>query len=296
MGDMDERAERARRARRLWEHVEPVHAVVYFAPEVAEGFAETGLKGWWSGYFAGRAAPLGACGPELVEALFYGFATERVRRAVPYVWTVLSPAAAIALREHRVRVALERVLGPGEWGGTLERVAALLETAVEGAEVAGRGLYAANRSLSWPEDPLARVWHGCTLLREHRGDGHNAVLVSEGLGGAAANRLAAGAGLLRGDEDQRTNRGWSEQEWAAAGDDLRARGWLDGEGVATEVGLARRGEIDLRTDEVAAGPVDALGPARLDELVGLLGPLVTAVVTSGTLAYPNPIGLTRHDR
>lgn len=284
--------ERARAARRLWQHIEPVHAVVYFAPEVADGFAESGLRGWWSGYFAGRAAPLGECGPELVEALFYGFAAGRVQRAVPYVWTVLTPRAAIELRQHRVSVALARVLGPGSWSEELARVAELLERAVEGAQVAGRGLYAANRSLEWPEDPLARVWHGCTLLREHRGDGHNALLVQAGLGGAAANRLAAGAGLLRGDEDQRVNRGWDEQEWSAAGEELRSRGWLDARGGATTEGLAQRAAIDQRTDEVAAGPVAALGDEGLRELIYRLAPMVAAVVGSGTVGYPNPIGLT----
>lgn len=292
-GTTSRRTGQAHAARRLWQHVEPVHAVVYFAPEIADGFAEAGLRGWWSGYFAGRAAPLGECGPDLVEALFYGFAAGRVQRAVPYVWTVLTPRAAIELREHRVSVALERVLGPGPWSGELARVAELLERAVEGAQVAGRGLYAANRSLDWPEDLLARVWHGCTLLREHRGDGHNAALVQAGLGGAAANRLAAGAGLLRGDEDQRVNRGWSDAEWVEAGDELRGRGWLDAAGVASVEGLAQRAAIDRRTDEISLGPILALGDDGLDELIERLAPIVAAVIGSGTVAYPNPIGLTR---
>ena len=50
-------------ARRLWQHVEPVHAVTYFAPEVADALAATGLSGWWRGYFAARAAPTDAGAP-----------------------------------------------------------------------------------------------------------------------------------------------------------------------------------------------------------------------------------------
>jgi hypothetical protein len=46
-------------ARRLWEAIEPIHAVVYFAPEPAETARRIGLRGFWMGYFAGRAAPMG---------------------------------------------------------------------------------------------------------------------------------------------------------------------------------------------------------------------------------------------
>ncbi|MFD0889206.1 hypothetical protein ACFQ08_32125, partial [Streptosporangium algeriense] len=41
-------------ARRLWESVEPLHAVVYFTPEPAEAARALGLPGWWAGYFTGR--------------------------------------------------------------------------------------------------------------------------------------------------------------------------------------------------------------------------------------------------
>ena len=51
-------------ARRLWAAVEPLHAVVYFAPETAAAAKEVGLRGYWMGYFAGRLAPLGSIGPE----------------------------------------------------------------------------------------------------------------------------------------------------------------------------------------------------------------------------------------
>lgn len=278
-------------ARRLWQHVEPVHAVVYFAPEVAEGFAEAGVRGWWAGYFAGRAAPLGTCGPDVVHAAFYGFAPSRIAKAVPSVWTAISPPAAIRLREHRAGVVLERLLGPGEWRHDLPPAVELLRRAVEGATVEGRVLYAANRSLDWPDDPLEALWHGCTLLREHRGDGHNAALLAAGLDGAQANVLAAAAGVLTGSEDQRRNRGWSEEQWAEATRSLVERGWI-GQGSATEEGRAVRDEVERRTDAAAFGPVRTLGPQDLERLVELLAPVVAAVVGSGTVVYPNPMGLT----
>ena len=43
------------RARRAWELLEPIHAITYFAPECRAAYADAGLKGFWMGYFAGRA-------------------------------------------------------------------------------------------------------------------------------------------------------------------------------------------------------------------------------------------------
>ena len=55
--------ERARagalRARKTWRTLEPLHGMVYFVPEAAEAYARLGITGR-SGYFASRAAPMGA--------------------------------------------------------------------------------------------------------------------------------------------------------------------------------------------------------------------------------------------
>ena len=58
------------------------------------------------------------------------------------------------------------------------------------ARTEGRALYAAVRTLPVPTEPLARLWHA-NLLREHRGDGHVAALVSAGIGGTEAHVLHA---------------------------------------------------------------------------------------------------------
>ena len=42
-----------------------------------------------------------------------------------------------------------------------------------------------------PRDPVAKLWHTTTLLREHRGDSHNAVLVAHGVGGTEGHVLTA---------------------------------------------------------------------------------------------------------
>ena len=52
-------------------------------------------------------------------------------------------------------------------------------------------MYAALRTLPVPDEPVARLSHAATLLREHRGDGHVAALVTEGIGGTEAHVLHA---------------------------------------------------------------------------------------------------------
>jgi hypothetical protein len=57
-------------------------------------------------------------------------------------------------------------------------------------------------------------------------------------------------------------------------------------------GAEVRRHLEEETDDAASGPVRALGPDRLAELLELLAPQVAALVRSGTISYPNPIGLT----
>src|SRR5579863_3438408 len=83
-------------ARAMWTMFEPVHDVTYFAPEALSEFTEAGLRGYWRGYFAGRAAPLGGTRAAVVAASFFNFAPSFVARAVPGVWDLVTPAAAIA--------------------------------------------------------------------------------------------------------------------------------------------------------------------------------------------------------
>src|SRR5688572_13408590 len=111
--------------RRLWQLFEPCHALVYFAPETAQAYAEAGLKGYWMGYFASRSAALGEPGPGLVTALFYNFAPAMVRRALPDAWSFSSPAKVLDARSAVVDAALRRALGD-EVDGAHVRTAAQL--------------------------------------------------------------------------------------------------------------------------------------------------------------------------
>ena len=281
-------------ARVLWQSIEPVHAVVYFAPEVAGVVAELGVVGWWRGYVAGRSAPLGVVPAPVVEALFHGFAPERISKAVPSVWQVVDPELLLDVRERAVTDALHRLVpGPSADTASTERAVALLRRALDGADVGGRALYAAHRSRRWPTTPTTRLWHACTLLREHRGDGHVAALTAAGVDGASANLLAVGAGVVPDGEAQRLNRGWSVEVWDERAAALVADGLLADDGSLTDRGVELRRRIEHRTDHAAAGPLRTLGRSGLAELVELLDPWVDAIVGSNTLGFPNAMGLTR---
>ena len=95
-------------ARRLWALGEPFHALTYFADEARTAFAAAGLRTFWAGYFAGRAAPLGAVGPEVVTATFASFAPEFVARRVPGVWATTTPEGALSARLAGVDAAVQR--------------------------------------------------------------------------------------------------------------------------------------------------------------------------------------------
>src|SRR4051794_25000973 len=106
-------------ARRLWALGEPFHALTYFTAESRQAADDVGLTGFWNGYFALRAAPLGVVGAPVVTATFYNFAPAFVGRRVPGVWEAVTPAQALAARLAGIDAAVRRVLGE-EWLASAE--------------------------------------------------------------------------------------------------------------------------------------------------------------------------------
>jgi helix-turn-helix protein len=277
-------------ARRMWPAFETYHAHIYFVPEAAEAYRQLGLKGGWMGYFASRSAPLGPASAELVTAVFFNFHPAMVARALPDAWALASPDDVIAARLQTADVALRRLI-PAHIGTPAEAEAATLaREAVEALALAGRPLFAALRSLPWPDEPHLALWHACTLLREHRGDGHVASLTAAGLDGCEAHvTLTATGNVPR--ETLQSNRKWSDEDWAAAEERLEARGWLDATGTLTDAGRAGRAEVEARTDELAEEPWQALGPERTERLLALLTPMARAINDAGGVPVPNPVGV-----
>ncbi|HVL84206.1 MAG TPA: hypothetical protein VM367_07990 [Pseudonocardia sp.] len=278
------------RARHMWRAVEPVHAVTYFAPESLEGCTALGTKGYWMSYFGLRAAPLGAAAPEVVAALFYNFHPDHVARAVPDVWAVAPPQRFLEVRLEAVDAALHRLLGADVVASAeVAEAAELARRAALAAPTAGRAMAAANAALPWPQAPHLVLWHAQTVLREHRGDGHVAALLTAGLDPAEALVLFV-ADLDLDAEWIRARRGWSEQEWAAAAQRLTSRGLLAA-GAPTERGRALRAEVEAHTDTLADAPWAALGDEGAQRLAALVAPLVSAILAGDGFLPVNPMGL-----
>jgi hypothetical protein len=281
-------------ARRLWRVGEPVHAIIYFHPASAAAWQAAGIRGFWRGYFATRAAPLGAVGPEPVAATFYNFHPAMVARAVPDVWTMATPAEALAARLAGADAALRDVLGDDAASADLAPAGEVLRAVVAEATVGGRALFGANLSLPWPEAPLLSLWHGLTLLREHRGDGHNAALLAHAIDGCAAHVLAAATGGAPRDVTQPA-RGWTDDDWAAAAESLAQRDLIDADGVATPAGRDLHATIERRTDELAAAPWASVDDDTLEPIVTMLSRLAGRVAGAGVIRFPNPMGLPLPD-
>ncbi len=277
-------------ARRMWALFEPVHAVTYFAPEARAAADALGLRGFWMGYAAQRIAPLGAVGPEVATAAFFGFHPSRIARALPDAWRFTTPADALAARSAGADAALRRLWGPDVLGSPeLAEAAELAWRAAAGADCAGRVLAAANQALSRPGTPHLALWQACTTLREHRGDGHVAVLVAHGVAPVRSHLIKAAVGEADGDV-LREGRRFDAAAWDAGTRELAADGLLDATGNLTPSGRDLHARIEAATDAAAAAPWRELGAAT-DRLAALLAPLAGAVVRSGTLPVPNAVGL-----
>jgi hypothetical protein len=280
----------AARVRALWRLTEPFHAVAYFAPEVVEAERRLGLKGFWMGYFSGRAAPMGEVDAAVVTATFFNFATWMVERAIPDAWSIASADAVLATRFEGVDAALRALLGDRVGSRELREATELAQLARDGCATAGRPLAAAWAGVEAPAEPHLALWCALSALREHRGDGHVAALVEQGLDGCEVHLLLVAAGGATRELQQRA-RGWNDEEWDAAASRLAERGWLDDDGRLTDLGRARRGAIEDTTDRLASGPWAALGAERVDRFERSMAPLTEAVGAADLIPYPNPMGL-----
>ena len=301
-------ADAAHTARAMWTLFEPVHAVIYFAPEARGAFEDAGLRGFWRGYFAGRAAPLGPTGPAVVTASFFNFAPAFVARAIPAVWDLISPEDALRIRLAGADAALRGLLAGRE--AEAELAANLLWQAIGELDFSGRVLAAANAALAVPggdlssgesssgesssgesssgeSSSLARLWQAATLLREHRGDGHFAALAAADIDGCEAVALRCCIDLRR--EDLQPVRGWTDEAWDNALAGLADRGWVGADGRLTSAGQAAHDAVENATDWAAARPWARLGADATAELAGVLTPLAKAC--AAVVPYPSPIGV-----
>ncbi|MER5909275.1 hypothetical protein ABT124_01930 [Streptomyces sp. NPDC001982] len=279
------------RARQLWHLLEPLHAVLYYAPEVFEEAAALGYdtEERWPSYFPLRAAPLGAVGSERVASAFYSFNPRTVAQHIDAAWTVASPRQVLEARLRGIDRTYRAILGDRVDGPEPAEAAALARRAAEAANTEARPLAAANAELPWPDAPHLQLWHAATILREHRGDGHLAALLLADLD--PVESLVSFAAIGAASVERFESRGWSAEEWTAARERLVARGLVDEDGTATEAGRALRSEVELHTDRLATAPWRTLGATGVDRLTELLGDYWVAVLSSGLLPSESTLGI-----
>ncbi|MEU7402839.1 MULTISPECIES: hypothetical protein [unclassified Streptomyces] len=279
------------RVRQMWHLLEPLHAVVYFAPQVFEEVESLGYSTGerWPSYFALRAAPLGTPGFRQVASAFYSFSPRTVAEHIPAAWDVAAPGKVIDARTRGVDRAYRALFGGRTDSPEVAEAAALARRAAEAVHTEGRPLAAAHAESPWPQEPHLVLWQAATILREHRGDGHIAALLVADLDPVEA--LVSFAAIGAAPADVFASRGWSEHEWAAARERLLVRGLLNADGFATDAGSALRAEVERRTDELAAAPWRTLGDKDTERLAELLGPLWLEVLGSGMLPRTTTLGI-----
>ena len=153
--------------RKTWRTLEPIHGAIYFVPEAAEEYARLGFEEPMAGYFPSRAAAMGAVPVEVVQATFFNFDPDLVRRSIEPAWDIASPAALLDARLRAAdrmirRIAPDAIAHPDTVrAADLARRAALVAC----TRVEGRPLFAGHASLPWPDEPHLVLWHAQTLLR-----------------------------------------------------------------------------------------------------------------------------------
>jgi hypothetical protein len=275
----------------MWQLLETIHALTYFATESVAALQATGLRGFWMAYFAARSAPMGPASVAVVEATFFNFSPRLVRRAIPDAWSFATPDAVLEARWAGAAGALSAHTTP-HTASEVRRASELLSVALESLTTDGRALAAANAALPMPDDPLASLWQRTTTLREHRGDAHVAALVCAGLTGLEAHLTLVGAGVVSRAVIQDA-RGFTDAEWDAAHRGLVERDVLGEDGTLSVAGAEMRRAVEALTDSLALAPWAHLGEQGCDELEGALRPLAASISATGVIPALNPMGLPK---
>ncbi|WP_405719008.1 SCO6745 family protein [Streptomyces sp. NBC_00046] len=277
-----------RAGRRCHNATNLLHSTVYFSPDLGKELGELGIDDPNAAYFAARSAAMGAVGPGTVTAAFYNFNHDLIARHLPAVWSVASPQAVLDARLRAADTTLRRLLGEEIIASPeLAEAAELALRAAEGCTRHARLLYAAHADLPVPEQPHLAYWHAGTLLREHRGDGHLAALLTAGLDPleALVSHTATGKGM--NPRWVLATRGWQRDDWDAACERLRGRGLLDAEGELTEAGVALRSDLEEATDRMDAAPYERLGAEGVERLTELGRGFMFTAAAAG--AFPDDL-------
>jgi hypothetical protein len=262
-------------ARRLRDALEPIATHAWWCEPTNRRMEALGMV-FFPAYVWGRAAALGEPDPAVVVAAFGAFDPGFLTAVYDEGRAACSRAAVLEARELGTVESLSSILTDD-----VAEVATLLRSAVEGADVTGRPLFAGLRSLPWPTSSIGQLWRAAELVREHRGDGHLAACATSFLDSVEMTVLTElwlgmplGSYLL--------TRGYGGDALTAAVGRLEARS-LVADGALTPAGTLLRNHIEGRTDAAATAVVDALG-GRLDDVVAAVEPWSQVIIDAG--AFP----------
>ena len=274
------------RTRTLRNVCEPIGANVYFAPEAHQRYVALGLQAMGSGYFCSRSASMGKPMGLVVTAAFGVFSPTIVVPAIEAGWAATEPEPLLQARYDGAVASLRRLLGEPD-AGRVSRAVELLQRGLEVAEGAGHPLFSGLKGLPWPDEPLGALWRCCDMVREHRGDSHIAVWTRAMLKPIEIqlmSELQLGIPL----KTYSLTRGWSVEEMDAAIEEMRRRGWVEGDAFTPE-GREFREQIESDTDDMETTIVEAIRP-DFDELIEILSPLAAAIVKVGIAGGGYPGG------
>jgi len=257
-----EPTQRTSTARRLRDAIEPIAMHPVWSRQNNEAMAGLGLD-FFSGYAWGRAAALGEPSPGVVVSSFAVFEPELISGVYDAGRAACSRDDVLSTRFEATTASLSTVLG----GADVSSAANRLRDAATGLDQSGRPLYAGLAQIPMPDDPVGILWRSAEMIREHRGDGHIAACVAEGLDPVAMSVLTElWIGMPLGSYSG--SRGWDESVIAASADQLRSAGLMSGDELSAD-GKALRERIEDATDQAQHQVVDSLG----GDVDGLLGEL-----------------------
>lgn len=271
-------------ARAAYESLEPYHLVSYFTPHLKEAGEQVGLDGL--GYYVGcRAEPLGRCHSSVVNSTFHNFNPGYIQ----FGWKQALSVGLDVVARTRTEVldrTLREALGDLVDSPELPGIVSSLRAGITEAPYVGRSLAAAWAAAPWPDAPHLQFWHATSVIREFRGDGHIAALVLADLGPVEAlvfHESPQPREIKRstlGKKATLATRGWTEDDWAAAAENLRGRGLLDGDTLSAG-GVELYDRIEAQTDDAAA-PLWRHVPDA-ERTLAAARPFVKAVIKAGIL-------------
>lgn len=247
------------RARRLRDALEPIATQGWWSRPAGERMMALGVD-FFPGYVWGRAAALGAPPASVVVATFGVFEPGLICSVYHSAVATVARDEILAARADGGAASVGSVADEAECAA----IADPLLDVLDGLDGLGRPLFSGLRSLPVPSSPAGRLWRAAELVREHRGDGHLAALVSAGLDAAEANVLterSLGFGL----GEYSGTRGFGLEALAAAVTRLEGRGWMNGNDL-TDAGRNARAAIEGATDAGQAALIAGCG-SGLDDIV-----------------------------